>query len=766
MDQYNNDNFGGSSETSRKTKPNNVNEDIDIREFWRVIMRHKGKTLCLTILSALISAAIVMPQKSVYRSTATLLLDPETSQIAPVELIYGAKSGEQFYKTQYEILKSRSLAKAVISRMGLEKTPEFHTRKSQDSSKNESKVQLILDWFNSLELDWLDDIKGWFSELAEVDVDNGEKNVVESGDNRQLEVLTSKFLSRLTIKPIRDSQLVNVSFDAYDSKLGAEIANTLVKTYISKDLESKLSLTTDASKLLSERLDDLRSKLESSEKALQEYREKEKLVEIGDVTSLTSVQLQALNQQLMVVNQQLSQEEAAIRQIDLLKGTSVDRLSSTPAVLSDSVVASLRQAATSARRQVSSLEKRYGPKHPKLIQAKADLSEAKAAVSSRVNSVIAGVEKGYNVTKSREAAIKNSIWQARSTMQELNRKNFGLQALVREVESNRQLYQRFVSRLKETNEASGFSKPVASISDPASASVRPIRPKKSQIIVIASILGGCLGVLLGFLLEHLDNTIKKESDLVDRLNMPLLGLLPHVKLKKQESSFTYSVHDKTSFFSESIRTIRTAIQLSGLKNPYKIILITSSIPGEGKSTVSSNIAMSLGDTHKVLLIDADLRRPKVSGAMDLENKTKGLAELIAEKIDPSECYYKIGENNLHVMPIGNAPDNPLDLITSKHLPKTLNTLTETFDHIIIDSPPVMAVSDALILSTYADGVIYIVKAESTPFPVVQDGVNRVRQANANIIGGVFNDVPHKKGGKNKFDYYSDSNYGPYGYSKG
>ena len=757
------DNNNSAFSTGENTRKQKESEDIDIREFWRVIMRHKGKIIILTILAALVSSLIVMPQKFVYRSTATLLLDPETSHIAPVESIYGAKSGEQYFKTQYEILKSRSLAKAVIERIQLAESSEFKRE------KKESILKPVIDWYSSLDIALLNEVESWFKDADLTSNESIEKPTKEEITNKKqknLEVLASKFLSRLTIKPVRDSQLVKVSFDAYDPKLAAKIANTLVETYISKDLESKLAMTNEATQLLSGRLNELRAKLKTSEKALQEYREKEKLVEIGDVTTLTSMQLQQLNQQLMLINQEKSREEAALQQIAALSGTSIEKLSSTPAVLSDSVVASLKNAATNAQRKVSSLEKRYGPMHPKLIQAKADLREAQAAVEKRVNSVVVGVEREYNVTKSREQAIKDAIWQARSSMQKLNRKNFALQALVREVNSNRQLYERFVSRLKETNEASGFSKPVASISDPASPAFNPIRPKKSLTIVIASILGASLGVLLAFLFEHLDNTLKKESDLVERLNLPLLGLLPHIKLKKNESSFTYSMHDKSSFFSESIRTIRTAFQLSGLKDPYKIVIITSSIPGEGKSTVSSNVAMSLGDTHKVLLIDADLRRPRVSGEMELEDKSKGLSELITKQVDPSECYYKVGRNNLHVMPVGNAPDNPLDLISNKYLHDTLLTLSDTFDFIIIDTPPVMAVSDALILSTYADGVIYVVKAESTPFPVVQDGLSRIRQANPRIIGGVFNDVPHKMGGRNKFDYYSDSNYGPYGYSKG
>jgi capsular exopolysaccharide synthesis family protein len=745
MEQSNSLITGG--EQSGKSKQN---EDIDIREFGRIISRHTWKIIGLMLLAALLSAIVVLPQKSVYRSTATLLLDPEVSKIAPVESLYGIKSGEQYYKTQYEILKSRSLAKAVILRMELDKNPEFQAAKKTG-------------WFSKLNFDWIKQLK---SLLIATDEDSNKGAISNSNKvSNALESLVSKFRSRLTVSPVRDSQLVNVSFDAFDPALAAQVANTIANTYIKADSESKHVLTSDARKVLADQLEELRTKLEASENALQDYREKEKLVEIGGTSSVASEQLHSLNQQLMIVRQQLSREEAALQQISELKDSSIDRLSATPAVLSDSLVASLKHAATTAQREVSSLAKRYGPLHPRLIQAKADLSEARMAIKSRVRSVIAGVEREYNVTKSRETALQNSIWQTKGTMQTLNRKSYGLQALEREVESNRQLYQRFLGRLKET-QATGLSKAVALISDPASPSLHPIRPKKSLIIGIASILGISLGILLSLLLEHLDNTLKKESDLVERLNISLLGLLPHVSLNKSESSFTYAADDKVSFFSESIRTVRTAIQLSGMKSPYKIIVVTSSIPGEGKSTVAANIAMSLGDMHKVLLIDADLRRPRVSGAMDLENKTKGLAELISQKINPSDCYYKVGNNDLYVMPVGSVADKPLDLISSKYFYDTLTDLREKFDYIIIDTPPVMAVSDALVLSTYASGVIYVIKAASTPFPVVADGVKRVRDANPRIIGGILNDVPHKKKGMDKLDYYSDSHYGPYGYSKG
>ena len=243
-----------------KSSNNKENEDIDIREFWRIISRHGWKIIGLMLLSALLSAIVVIPQKSVYRSTATLLLDPEVSKIAPVESLYGIKSGEQYYKTQYQILQSNSLSRAVILRMELDKNPEFRAKKK-------------IGWLTKLNFDWVNKVRSLLATQEEPD-----SEAESNAESNALAAIVSTFQSRLTVDPVRDSQLVNVSFDAYDPAFAAQVANTIANTYIKADLDSKHVLTSDARKILADQLEELRTKLETSENALQYYREKEKLV--------------------------------------------------------------------------------------------------------------------------------------------------------------------------------------------------------------------------------------------------------------------------------------------------------------------------------------------------------------------------------------------------------------------------------------------------------------------------------------------------------
>lgn len=326
----------------------------------------------------------------------------------------------------------------------------------------------------------------------------------------------------------------------------------------------------------------------------------------------------------------------------------------------------------------------------------------------------------------------------------------------------------FLKRLKETSETGDLQKANARVVDPAEIPVLPVKPKKTRIVGIATFLGLLLGVGLAFLLEQLDNTVKRAADIEDRLHLPLLGLLPHLKLGKRESPLSYSRGHKKSFFAESIRTVRTSVLLSGLDDPYKVIVVTSSVPGEGKSTVAMNLADSLGDMHKVLLIDADLRRPTVATVWGLDRKALGLSEFVSQTAKLSECVHQLDERNVFVMPSGMVPPNPLELLSSKRFKDALDTLGKTFDHIIIDSAPALAVSDALVLSRNASGAIYVVKADSTPYPVAQDGIKRLKQYGVHLIGAVLNDVPQKKKkgyGYGRYDSYGGSYYGSYGYSQ-
>jgi capsular exopolysaccharide synthesis family protein len=258
----------------------------------------------------------------------------------------------------------------------------------------------------------------------------------------------------------------------------------------------------------------------------------------------------------------------------------------------------------------------------------------------------------------------------------------------------------------------------------------------------------------------------------DKLDLPVLGILPHVNLKPKsgENPLQHIRDNPQGLFSESLRTVRTGVLLSGLDNPHKVIMVTSSVPGEGKTTVSATVAETLAEMHKVLLIDADMRRPTVRNLFDIDKSHPGLSDFVSGSAEISKCMVKVGDKNLYVLPAGAIPPNPLELLSSKRFSDALAKLSETFDQIIIDSAPSLAVSDALVLSTLASGVIYVVRADLTPYPMAQEGLKRLRRANAHLIGGVLNQVPLGKkagyGNYGRYGYYGDQYYGSYGYTSG
>lgn len=723
---------------------------IDLRHYFGVFKRHKVSIFGLAFISTLIAALVVFAMKPVYQSTATLLIEAQDNKIVSIEEVYGMSNGKkEYFETQFGILRSRELAKTVIEKLNLAEHKEF--------MPDEEGSAFSFDWRalipQGLLAKWLPKLSGPAPDEA------------ETANNK----LIDEFQSRLSVNPIRNSYLVNISFEANNRQLAAQVANTLSENYIESELDARLQMTTKATGWLTGRLEGLREKLKQSEEELQNYREQEKMLEGGGANTLTTAHIQELNQRLVMAQERNAVAAASYQQVNELKGKSWKSYLSVPAVLNDSLVATLKQSESEALRKVSSLSKRYGPKHPKMIEAKADLAEAEINVKNRVESVVAGIEKEYRVTRAEQSAVSSSLANTKGEMQQLNRKGYRLGVLEREVEANRQLYDMFLSRYKETNETAGLDAAHARVADPAVPAIKPVKPKKKLIVLIAGAVGLFIGVLLAFLMESLDNTIKTAGEMEDKLNLPVLGILSHLNLKAKsgQTPLQYARENKQSFFSESIRTIRTGILLSGLDNPHKVILVTSSVPGEGKSTVSMNLADALGEMTKVLLIDADMRRPTVAKAWGLKEGSCGLSEYVSKSAKASECIHQLGDTKVFVMPSGVIPPNPLELLSAQRFADALDALGNTFEHIVIDSAPTLAVSDALVLSRYASGVVYVLKSDATPYPMAQEGLKRLGTANAHLIGGVLNDVPEKKGrkGYGKYGYYTGNYYGSYGYSK-
>jgi len=436
---------------------------------------------------------------------------------------------------------------------------------------------------------------------------------------------------------------------------------------------------------------------------------------------------------------------------------------SIPAVLKNPLVQHMREQEGDAEKRLSDAAKRYGPEHPKMIQARAELDAARENTRRQIDAVVTGLSKEYEVAKANEAAVASALAQSKSDIQSLNRKDFQLGILERDVQQNRNLYEMFVNRLKETSAAGDLQTTIARVVDPATIPATPYAPRKTDIVATTAFITLILGAILALLLDRLSNTINSTTDVETRLGMSVLGVLQKIKgvPKKGFVSELAFFTDSQSTFSEAVRTVRTSILMSALDDPHKVVVITSSVPEEGKTTLSFNLSCALGQVKKVLLVDGDLRRPKIAKLVGRDLRAPGLADLVAGQAQVSQCVFFEERSGIHILPSGTVPPNPLELLSSKRFADVISKLKEAFDVVIIDSAPLQLVSDAQVLSQFATSVIYVVKADSTPYQVAQNGMKKLRRVSAPVLGVVLNQLDLEKAEKYYGEYSGYKSYGGY-----
>jgi len=734
--------FGQPSEV----KPDNAaaaEASIDLLHYYRLIMRNLWKIILFSVVIGLLSTLYALSLSPVYYSQTTMIIENQQPNVVSFQDVYQVDTHNRSYLgTQLQILQSRSLATRVVERMGLTTHPMFDLRQNSDSKK------FSLDAVKSL----FD-----FSKQEEGPLEQSSEEVEEFIKKRTIDGL----MKSLIISPIRNTQLVKIFVSAGDAQLAADIANEFADTYIESHLEAKLEVTQKATSWLSGRLDDLRLNLRDSEKKLQDYREREQLIDADGVRSIDVAELQELTTNLVEVRRQRTDAETLYRQLSS-GSSSIDRLLALPAISDNLLVQGLITSRAESKRRVADLSKRYGAKHPLMLSASSDLKEVEAELQSQVKNVAGGIESTFLAAKDAERSLRNQIANVKSRLQNVGRKEFPLRELEREVESNRQLYEVFLNRGKEADEVGSLETVNARVIDAAIPAEYPTEPKKKNIVLMAVVLSGMFAAGVILLLDFLDNTIKTPDDVEERLRVPLLGHLPLDKSNKVDTPFMGFLSDEKGQFAEAVRTIRTSFILSGLDRPAKVTLITSSVPNEGKSTVSLCTAQALGQMEKVLLIDADMRRPSIAKALDISLLTPGLSNLIAGTAEPSECITQLPNSEVSVITGGVVLGNPLDLLASDKFVQVLDKLKENYDRIIIDSAPIQAVSDSLVIATHADALIYVVKSDATSIPVIKKGLRRLSEANAKFSGVVLNQVDVDK--MKKVAGYDSGYYENYGYA--
>lgn len=722
---------------------------IDLGHLWRVVWGYKWNILALASIVSIIAILVALPMRPVYQSTATILIEKQTARVVSIEEVYsGGGADWEYLPTQVEIMRSRALVERAVDKLDIRHHPDYDPDIEREAAG-------LFSWFTPVA--WV--TGGIKAVLGGVGLAPPTVELAaESEEALKHDAVVDAVAGGMSIGLMSDTQLATVSFEAHDPKLAADVVNTIAEQFIESHLDGKLAASQKAISWLSERMEVLRGNLNTAEQNLQAYRDDAGLVEVSGVKTVSANELEEVSKQLVLARRARTEAESVYNQVQSLGTTAPRDLVGIPAVLSHSLVQNFKQMEADAQREVSELRKRYGPLHPKMIAAVSQRDSAQRDLYRQIEKVVAGVAQDFELARQNELALQGQLAAVKGTLQDINRKEFRLRELQRNVETNRQLYDMFFSRLKETDQASGLEAAHARVIDPGQVPRSPIKPRKTLIVSLAFILATMAGVGLALLLDFLDNTLKSPGDVEERLQVPVLGAIPMIKSVDSKLPLTAFLEQKQSSFAEAVRTVRTGLVLSGLDQPHKIIVVTSSVPGEGKSTVSISLASALGQMENTLLIDADMRRPTLAKVCHLPPNSPGLSNYVAGTASLDECIHHHEAADVDVLIAGLIPSNPLELLSSQRFVEVLEQFKQRYSRIIIDSGPMQAVSDALVLASYADSVVYVAKADSTPHTLARHCLDRLLHSNAPVTGVVLNQFDASKAAKYGGGYY---HYGGY-----
>ncbi|MHC5193939.1 GumC family protein [Pseudomonas frederiksbergensis] len=709
-------------------------DTIDLLKFWRVIWRAHWKIAWLVLLACALAMTILSFIPAQYIGSATLLIKEKTPPLLTFQQVTDSSSGTVDYlQTQLALLQSRDLAERAVKKLNLTTNPVTDPRQQPQS------------WFTPRE--WLAnlDLGQWLPAL-----DFLIPQQVTPTETDIFNEVTQNLMKRTDVKFVGKSQLLNIEVLLPDPDLAAATANAIAQGFIDSQFDNSLKSSQTNASWMNSRLVELRNNLRIAEDKLQAYREEQGLVDVGGVATISANELEMTGNRMIDARRNLAEAESRYRQVQALSNGDLSRLSSVPAVLSNALVQKFQAQQAKAQAKVEELSGRYGPKHPTLIAALAELRTATDSLRLQVRQVVASIEQDYQLAKASESSLHKSFNSNKTQIQDISRKEFQLRELQREVDSSRALYETFITRLKETAATSDMDSTKARIVDPAIVPLEPSKPRKTLIMVIVAIAAALIGMALALISEARNKTFKTDEAVESMLNIPLLSVVPLVTKRSRRQLARLFDDNEHPRFCETIRNLRTWLMLHSGEKPSQVVLVASTMADEGKSTIANNLAYSLALLERVLLIDADMRRSSLSLNFDFPADSPGLANVLAGTARLEDCIRTVG--NLDMLPAGKLAPPPLDLLSSPCLAPLLEALKSRYQRIIIDSPPAQMVSDALLLAKHSDAVIYVIKAESTPVSQVQKCLAILQQSHAPVFGVVLNQVDLRKARKQGYSH--------------
>lgn len=698
--------------------------EIDLRELLRKLWRHRGMIIGIVVVLMSLVAVILSQLTPLYTATAKVMINPRKAQTVNLEAaLSGLPLDQETIASEIEVIRSKGLAERVVNKLELHRLPEFNGSLRPKSSWA---------WANPLNL--IPD--GWRRSMASDRIVSEEERA-----GRVRVSVISAFQGAMKIDRVERSRVIEIAFTSRDPRIASQVANTIADLYIVEQLEAKFEATKKATSWLNDRLSELRKQVDVSERAVEAYRLESGLTESKGVT-LVSQQVSELSTQLVLANTKRTETEARLRQVENLLGQR-DGVSSAAEVLGSPLIQSLRQQEATVLRRAAELAEEFGDKHPRMINARAELENTRAKIAAEVTRIVQGLRNEAIVARSRETAIQNRIRDLEQRVGTLNRAEVRLRALEREAKANRTLYENFLGRFKELSEQGDIQQADARVVSYSDIPNGPSFPKTFLFLGIAFVGSLVAGVGTAGIIERLDHGFRSMEQIEARTGIPAICLVPNIP-RSSKAPTDYVIENPHSAYAESLRSLFASLHLSNVDNPPKVVLMTSSVPEEGKTMTAVSLARLISRTgKKVILIDGDLRRPQVHRVLGME-AVPGLVEVLAGEVGIDAVLRRDELSGAYILPAGSKPANPVDLFSSQHLKTLVTGLRNAADMVIIDSAPIAAVSDARILSRLADKTVYVVRWASTRREVVQMALHQLQDAGADIAGVVLSRVDVRK----------------------
>ncbi len=547
--------------------------------------------------------------------------------------------------------------------------------------------------------------------------------------------LVSAFLGGVRVEPQPASQLVNVVYVSQDPAFASVAANALAETYVEQNIEVKQANTRKTLDWLQAQITDREQALQKSEEALANYRESNNAISLGD-NNVVNNRLNFFNEQANQAKSRRVQKESLYNQIKNLKGDD-PKADTFPMIAQNPNIQRIRQEITSLQQRRLDLSQRYGPLHPEMKQLDSSIADANGRLENEIRTVIESARQDYEAALADERRLQQAYAQAEQDAQSLNRKNINYSVLQNQAKTNREIYQQLLQQQQELKVSSNSRANNVRVAERAERPGAPFTPNVPRNLMVGVGVGLAIGILLAFGLDYLDDTIKTPDDITRRLNVPFLGLVPAVRGERLPIISGSVPHD----FGEAYRALRTSLVFTSGSETTRIIAVTSSQPLEGKTTTACNLALVLAlGGSRVLLVDADMRRPSVHRALEMQNSV-GLSHVLVGQARMREAIQRTSDPNFYVMTAGRTPPNPSELLSSERMRAFMQNLTSSpFDWVILDTPPVLAVTDAVILTPYASGVVFVFGAEMTRLRLAERAVQMLMVSKPRVVGAVLNRV--------------------------